>query len=116
LAFLSAEKLDAYVAASRGRTHYFRDKRSAEDVFPILKKIRERGYIIGDSTLTEGLRILAVPVLRSEGDPIGAISVTTPTVREVADQMEGAALELAKAAAKEISVGIQASGSVELVI
>jgi IclR family pca regulon transcriptional regulator len=116
LAYLSADKLDAYVAASRGRAHYFRDKRSPEDVFPTLKQIRERGYIIGDSTLTEGLRVLAVPVLGSEGDPIGAISVTTPTVRRVADQLEGAALELAKAAAKEIAAGIEASGSVELVI
>ncbi|MCW2285817.1 IclR family pca regulon transcriptional regulator [Rhodoblastus acidophilus] len=113
LAFLSPASLDAYMAVSRDRTHNFRDKRSAEDVLPTLASIREKGYVVGESTLTEGLRILAVPVLGQDGDAIGAVSITTPTVRRLADNLEKGALQGAKAAAREIAAAIEANGSVE---
>lgn len=115
LAFLSPASLDAFVAACRGRSHNYRDKRSIADVLPTLEEIRAKGYAIGDSSLAEGLRVLAVPVRGRDGDPIGAISVTTPSVRKIAAHLERETLELAKSAASEIASAIEAGGSVGFV-
>jgi IclR family pca regulon transcriptional regulator len=112
LAFLSPASLDAYIAVGRGRSHNFRDKRSIEDVLPTLEEIQAKGYAIGDSSLAEGLRVLAVPVLGRDGDPIGAVSVTTPSVRKIAAHLEYETLELAQNAAKEIANAVEAGGSV----
>jgi len=112
LAFLPRAQLDAYIAASRERTHGFRDKRTPKDVLPALDTIRRRGYMVGESTLTEGLRILAVPVRGADGAPLGAISVVAPGSRRSADHLESDALEPAKQAAQEIAASIEAGGTI----
>ena len=109
---LRPDELRAYVEASHEITHAFRDKRSVEDVMPALKQIRSRGYRIADSTLTEGLRILAVPVRGQDGDPIGAISIAVPATRSTAENLERDALALVQGAAGEIAKAIEAGGSV----
>ena len=83
-----------------------------EDVLPILDGIRARGHIVADSTLTEGLRILAVPVLGKDGLPIGAISIATPTASSFFQDFQPHALEHAQAAALEIATAIEAAGNV----
>lgn len=110
LAFLSESELKLYATASQSIRHDFRDKCNINDILPALKKTREKGYLLGPSTLTEGLNILAVPVLDCDGFPIGAVSVAAPSTRctiEILSEM----VEETKLAAREIARAIEVGGS-----
>ncbi|MET7141931.1 IclR family transcriptional regulator [Xanthomonas sp. PPL139] len=74
--------------------------------------IRRDRYVILDSMLTEGLRVLAVPVLDADDYPLGAISVAAPSVRTSHAELLDTALQPTLLAAKDIAFAIQASGSV----
>ncbi|MCI2262083.1 IclR family transcriptional regulator [Xanthomonas indica] len=74
--------------------------------------IRRDRYVILDSMLTEGLRVLAVPVLDADDYPLGAISVAAPSVRTSHAELLNTALQPTLLAAKDIAFAIQASGSV----
>jgi len=111
LAFLSEPDMKRIVIADANRTHSYQDKRSVADVMPALRKIRKKGYALAPSTLTEGLRIIAVPVLDVDGHPVGAISVAAPAVRATIEEFEASALEPVRAAAKQIARALEASGS-----
>lgn len=115
LAFLPDADLSAYAAASKVIHHSFRDKRSVEDVLPTLTSTRENGYLLGPSTLTEGLSLLAVPVLDCDGLPIGAVSVAAPTTRRPVEEL-AEAIDATKAAAHEIARAIEAGGSISSAI
>ncbi len=52
-----------------------------------LEQIRQRGYSIDDVENEEGIRCLGVPVLGSAGVPIGAISISGPTLRITPDRV-----------------------------
>ncbi len=114
LAFLPDAELAAYKAASKAVHHDFRDKRSIEDVLPTLTVAREQGYLLGPSTLTEGLSLLAVPVLDCDGLPMGAVSVAAPTTRRPVEAL-AEAIETTKATAHEIARAIEAGGSISIV-
>ncbi|MBO9829389.1 IclR family transcriptional regulator [Xanthomonas sp. A2111] len=74
--------------------------------------IRRDRYVILESMLTEGLRVLAVPVLDADDYPLGAISVAAPSVRTSHAELLDTALQPTLLAAKDIAFAIQASGSV----
>jgi IclR family pca regulon transcriptional regulator len=112
LAFLPEPDLRTFIKASAGVEHSFLDKRSAEEILPVLEGIRARGHILADSTLTEGLRVLAVPVLGQDGSPIGAISIAVPTVCSFFQDFQTHALEEAQMAAREIATAIETGGGV----
>ncbi|EKM98564.1 MULTISPECIES: IclR family transcriptional regulator [unclassified Acidocella] len=111
LAFLPETEFAVYATASRTVRHSFRDQRTVEDVAPILAIVRERGYLLGPSTLTEGLSLLAIPVLDNDGLPIGAISIAAPMTRHPLEVLE-TALGAAKQAAHEIARSLEADGSI----
>lgn len=113
LAFLPAADLAAYSVASKAVQHSFRDKRSIEDILPTLTIVREQGYLLRPSTLTEGLSLLAVPVLDCDDLPIGAVSVAAPTTRRPVEVL-AEAIEATKAAAYEIARAIEAGGSISI--
>lgn len=113
LAFLPEHEFAAYAAAAKSVRHQFRDQRSVEDVRPVFETVRAQGYLLGPSTLTEGLSLLAVPVLDADGLPIGAISIAAPVTRHPAETLIGA-LGAAQAAAADIGRAIEAGGSVAL--
>ncbi|MCW0423358.1 IclR family transcriptional regulator [Xanthomonas sacchari] len=73
--------------------------------------IRRDRYVILESMLTEGLRVLAVPVLDADDYPLGAISVAAPSVRTSHAELLETALQPTLLAAKDIAFAIQASGS-----
>lgn len=52
-----------------------------DDLFDELETVRERGYAIDDEEWAKGLRCVAAPVMGSEDEVIGAISVSGPTNR-----------------------------------
>jgi IclR family pca regulon transcriptional regulator len=112
LAFLDEGDIARVAMAESKRTHPYRDKRSIAEVMPSLRKIRKKGYALETSTLTEGLRIIAVPVLDRDGHPVGAISIAAPVVRSSIEEFEGIALGPVREAAQMIARAIEASGSI----
>lgn len=77
-----------------------------------LARIREDGHAVLDSQLTEGLRILAVPVLDADRYPLGAISVAAPSIRCTPEELMATALAPTLAAAHDIARAMQAKGSI----
>jgi IclR family pca regulon transcriptional regulator len=82
------------------------------DIQPSLASIRQKGYALRDSTLSEGLRILGVPVLDPDGLPVGAISIAAPAARISTDEFRKRALKSAQAAARDIARALEAGGSI----
>ncbi|WP_460158763.1 IclR family transcriptional regulator [Pseudomonas sp. S3_E11] len=78
----------------------------------LLGQIRDNGFVLTESLFTEGLRILAVPVLDIDGYPVGAISIAAPSVRCTADELKSRALSSTLEAAKDIGKALEANGSI----
>lgn len=52
-----------------------------------LAEVRERGWAVNDGERVEGVRTVAVPVLRTDGTAAGAIAVQGPAARLLDDRM-----------------------------
>lgn len=63
-----------------------------------LRAIRERGYALEDSSVTEGLRSMAVAVPDHVGWPAASVAVTFSADRDI--DMEATAARIARAAAE----------------
>jgi IclR family pca regulon transcriptional regulator len=75
-----------------------------------LTETRERGYVLQDSMISGGLRILAAPVLNGEGEAVGGISVAAPSIRISEQDLKQRALEPVRNAARDIARALEAAG------
>lgn len=80
------------------------------EVLAKLKAVRRQGYASGISPISNGIAVLAVPVLDQESYPVAAVSVTAPSVRMTAADLSAHALGSLQSAAREIARGLQARG------
>lgn len=81
-----------------------------DEVAKQLERVRRQGYACGISPISNGIAVLAVPVIDQEGYPVAAVSVTAPSVRMRPDELTAHALGSLQSAAKDISRGLQARG------
>ena len=81
-----------------------------------LEIVRQRGYALHDSLFGNGLRVLAVPVLDTDGYPVASISVAAPVVRMSIDEFRARALAPVQNAAKEVARAVQASGTISAAV
>ena len=81
-----------------------------------LEATRQRGYALQDSLFGNGLRVLAVPVLDGDGYPVAAISVAAPVVRMSMDEFRARSLDPVRAAARQIALAVQASGTISTAV
>jgi DNA-binding IclR family transcriptional regulator len=73
-----------------------------DELFAELDRVRERGYSTNNEENIEGIRAVGVPVMHSEGRPIGALSISGPVHRmkgewfdrEIPDLLLGTTSEL----------------------
>ncbi|MEZ2218339.1 IclR family transcriptional regulator [Rhizobium sp. RCC_161_2] len=112
LAFLPEGELVRLAALPQRQTFAALQPIGWQDIGPSLETIRSAGYALRASTLSEGLRILAVPVRDADGLAIGAISVASPIGRISDEEFAALALEPAKAAARDIARVMAAAGSI----
>jgi IclR family transcriptional regulator, pca regulon regulatory protein len=77
-----------------------------------LAAARRDGYVMRESDFAYGLRVVAVPVLDTDGHAVAAVSVAAPAVRATPEDFLARSLTPIRAAAREIGMGLQASGSV----
>lgn len=69
-----------------------------ERLFEELAATRERGYSLEEEEHLVGVRAFGVPVLKSDGEVIGAMSIAGPNSRLVAEETEAALVEKLKEA------------------
>jgi DNA-binding IclR family transcriptional regulator len=65
-----------------------------------LEKIRQQGYAVDDEEAVQGARCVSAPILNSDSEPIGAVSVSGPVTRVSPDQvamLAGAVMSAARA-------------------
>ena len=60
-----------------------------ETLFAELEQIDEQGYAIADEEYQKGLKSMSRLVLRPDGDPLGALSVSGPAYRLTEEILEG---------------------------
>lgn len=77
-----------------------------------IAEVRDLGYVLRDSYLGNGLRVLAVPVLDIDGYPVAAISVSAPAIRIGMEDFRRQAVAPVRNAAAEIARAVQAGGSI----
>ncbi len=79
-----------------------------------LALVNARGYALSDQENVSGLRVLAAPVLDSDGVPVAAISVATPAFSGPLAAFERTARGPVLRAAKTLSKAVQAAGGTAL--
>jgi len=75
-----------------------------------LKEVRQIGYALSNQETVTGLYVLAVPVLDVDGMPVAALSVAAPVHRGTLDQFRENTLDAVLAAARQLSISLQATG------
>lgn len=86
LAHAGAELLEAVAAAGMPRRtpNTITDPRRLQEE---LERLRQRGYSIDDIENEEGIRCAAAAVLRADGTPLAAVSVSGPASRITAERI-----------------------------
>lgn len=74
--------------------------------------VRAQGFALRDSYFGNGLRVLAVPVLDTDGRPLAAISITGLALRSGMDEFRDRALGPALDAARKIAQALKITGGV----
>lgn len=77
-----------------------------EELFDALAEIRERDYAVDDGERLEGLRCVASAITSSDGEVLGAISVSAPANRVSDETLHGALPERVLSAANVIELNI----------
>lgn len=77
-----------------------------EALFEELETIRKRGYSTDDEEILRGLRCVAAPVVKPDGDPLGAVSIAGPTSRMNGERFDEELPELITSTANVIEINI----------
>jgi IclR family pca regulon transcriptional regulator len=114
LAFLPKDSLDSVLSSQPRQANLAILPPSRAKLLPLLEKVRDRGYVLQDSMISGGLRILAAPVLNREGHAVGAISVAAPSIRVTEEDLKERALAPVRAATRDVARALEASGGTSL--
>jgi IclR family pca regulon transcriptional regulator len=82
-----------------------------EEIETQLADVRAAGYAISDSTYIAGLRVLAAPILGTDGYAIAALSVAAPSPRMPLKEFIALTAEPVIASAAKIAHGLSAAGN-----
>lgn len=102
LAFLGEAEVDKVLGGHVARPAGFADA---------LATVRAQGFALGQSPISSGIAVLALPVLDPDGYPAAAISVTAPRVRMTPDELHALSFDKLQAAARSLARALEASGS-----
>jgi IclR family transcriptional regulator, pca regulon regulatory protein len=116
LSFLPAVERERILETPPRRSDAALRPLSKAELARTLEVSRQRGYALQDSLFGNGLRVLAVPVLDGDGYPVAAISLAAPVVRMPMDEFRARSLEPVRAAAKQIALAVQASGTISTAV
>jgi DNA-binding IclR family transcriptional regulator len=87
LAFLPEDRVNDIIKRTKFERHTHRTIATPEALRAEIEKTRRRGYAIDDEELEEGLRCIAVPLLDTQRQPVGAVSISGPSFRVTAQKL-----------------------------
>jgi IclR family pca regulon transcriptional regulator len=114
LANLPRSQQIAILEAAPRRQLTSRTLTSLDDILNRLDQVRNEGFALSDQENVPGLRVLAAPILDSDGVPMAGMSVAAPAFAMSLDAFANAAREPVIASAHLLSRALQASGSAAL--
>jgi DNA-binding IclR family transcriptional regulator len=82
---------------------------NCRELYDELDQIRESGHAIDDEENVRGLRCVAAPVIVSEGESLGAVSVTGPASRMTDDRFQSQIIDAIKSSANLIEINYKFS-------
>lgn len=94
LAHLGAEALDEALAQQSWFAHTSKTRTTAEALKADLATIRVNGFAFDDEEHEPGIICIAVPILTEAGQPLGAMSITSSTLRHTLQELQGYAPNL----------------------
>lgn len=112
LAFLPEKQLKQILAQPSRSADMPPVQISKADLKTALAEVRANGYCLRDSYFGNGLRVLGVPILDSDGRPVAALSITGLAIRTSIEEFLDRALEPALAAARNMSQVLKVTGGV----
>lgn len=115
LAFLPESQLERVLAATPRHPTPAVQVPDRVTLNAMLAAIRSDGYLVGESSITKDLRLLAVPVIGADGWAVGAISVVAPTIHSSDEDLKARALAPMLQVARQIARTHEASGSANIV-
>ncbi len=115
LAFMPEDRLDKVLAIPSRHPLPTGQNIGAEELKTLLAKIRRDGFLIGESLIAIGLRLLSVPVLDMGGWAIGALSIVAPSAHSTNEDILRKALEPMLEVAAQIAHAQEASGAISVV-
>lgn len=116
LAFLPQRDRERVLATAPRRGEMAVNPLGKAELNRTLQAVQRQGYALHDSLFGNGLRILAVPVLDTDGYPVASISVAAPAMRMSIDEFRTLAFEPVRSAAKDIARAVQASGTISTAV
>ena len=116
LAFLPPRDRERVLATAPRRGEMAVNPLGKAEFASTLETVKQQGYALHDSLFGNGLRILAVPVLDTDGYPVASISVAAPAMRLSIDEFRTLAFEPVRNAARDIARAVQASGTISTAV
>lgn len=111
LAFLPPDRLKATLDQPSSSERAMAPGFKRADLLAKLGRIRRDGFVVEDSQLTAGLRVIAMPVLDPDGLALGAISVAAPSVHASLVDLRKRALGPLRTATRTTARALEAGGS-----
>lgn len=115
LAFLPDNQLERALAAAPRHPTPAVQAPDRPTLDAMLAAIRNDGYLVGESSITKDLRLLAVPVIGTDGWAIGAISVVVPSIHSTDEDLKARALAPMQQVARQIARVQEAIGGANIV-
>jgi IclR family transcriptional regulator, pca regulon regulatory protein len=109
LAGLDDEQLAAYLAQSERERFTKATVTDPAELRAMLDEVRERGWVIVDQELEEGLRSAAVPVRDRGGRVIAAMNLSTHAARTPRDRLEHELLPRLETTARSVEADLAVS-------
>ncbi len=115
LAYLPEDRLEKVLTIPSRHPFTNENQLGKDELVRILATVRKDGYMLGESLIANGLRLLAVPVLDMGGWAIGAVSIVAPSAHSTNEEILSKALQPMQQVAAEIARAQEASGAISIV-
>lgn len=89
---------------------------SLEEIETRLQIVRRHGYALSDQETVLGLRVIAAPILDTDGQPYAAVSVASPAMQATLQDFVEASAQPVMNAARELSMCFRLSGAASITV
>ncbi len=106
LSFLSGEELDSILSTMELKRYTDETITDVEMLKKELERIRKQGYALDMGERERDMRCVAAPVIRHDGQPVAAISVSGPSTRITSYYLNNELIDIVQEVAKKLSLSL----------